>query len=354
MKNHYLNTGIGRMVEIEGKEYLYFSGTSYLGIAQDEDFLDVLANNVFEWGANFGQSRNNNIRLEIFEEFEEFFALNAGAASAAVLSSGYLAGIAAWKSLIQGTDQIWIAPDAHSAIIPDGYKADTQLDFIQWKKDCQRRSEDLFPQKILLIGNAIDPLSINIHDYHWVREIAEKHELSLLVDDSHAFGVVGKEIFGTYSHWDDPKINLVVSGSLGKALGLPAGIILSNGEQIGKIKDTALFGGASPGSPAHLQTFIEMQHRYEETQHLLEKNCILFEKGIRNLNQISGRSDYPVFRFHPDEWVEQLERAGIICSSFPYPTELSPRVNRLVLSAYHEKSDIEYLIDILQDLAKQS
>lgn len=342
------------MIEIEGKEYLYFGGTSYLGMAQDVDFLDVLANNVFEWGANFGQSRNNNIRLEIFEEFEEYFAFNAGAPAAAVLSSGYLAGIAAWKSLIQEKDQIWIAPHAHSAIIPDGYSASKQLDFIQWKKDSLQRANDLSPQKILLIGNAVDPLNIHIHEYNWIKEIAQKHHVSLLIDDSHAFGVVGKEIFGTYSQWEDYKINLVVTGSLGKALGLPAGIIMSNEEQIIKIKSTPLFGGASPGSPAHLQTFLEMQHRYEETQHLLEKNCVLFEKGIQNLTQITGRSDYPVFQFHPDEWVDQLERAGIICSSFPYPTEQSPRVNRLVISAYHEKTDIEYLIDILQDLAKQS
>ncbi|SFG30204.1 7-keto-8-aminopelargonate synthetase [Algoriphagus hitonicola] len=342
------------MIEIAGKEYLYFSGTSYLGIAQDVDFLDVLANNVFEWGANFGQSRNNNIRLEIFDEFEEFFAFNAGAPSAAVLSSGYLAGIAAWKSLIQNKDQIWIAPDAHTAIIPDGYSAGKQLDFVQWKKDCQQRAEKLSPQKILLIGNAVDPLNIHIHDYHWVKDIAQKHDVRLLIDDSHAFGVLGKEIFGTYSQSEDGRINLVVTGSLGKALGLPAGIILSNEEQILKIKSTPLFGGASPGSPAHLQTFLEMQHRYEEMQHLLEKNCLLFEEGIRNLAQITGRSDYPVFRFQPDEWVEQLESSGIICSSFPYPTAQSPRINRLILSAYHEKSDIEYLIDILQDLAKQS
>ncbi len=342
------------MIEIEGKEYLYFSGTSYLGIAQDVDFLDVLANNIFEWGANFGQSRNNNIRLEIFDEFEEFFAFNAGATSAAVLSSGYLAGIAAWKNISQAKDQIWIAPDAHSAIIPDGYSSSKQLDFIQWKKDCQQRAEKLSPQKILLIGNAVDPLNIQIHDYNWVKEIAQKHEVSLLIDDSHAFGVVGKEIFGTYSMWNDPKVNLMVTGSLGKALGLPAGIILSEEDQIKKIKSTPLFGGASPGSPAHLQTFLEMQHRYEETQHLLEKNCVLFKEGIQNISQLHGRSDYPVFRFHPNEWVDQLESSGIICSSFPYPTAESPQVNRLILSAYHEKSDIEYLIDILQDLAKQS
>ena len=57
------------MIEIDGKEYLYFSGTSYLGIAQDPDFLDILADNLFLYGANHGQSRVNNIRLHVFEEF---------------------------------------------------------------------------------------------------------------------------------------------------------------------------------------------------------------------------------------------------------------------------------------------
>ncbi|MBY5951681.1 aminotransferase class I/II-fold pyridoxal phosphate-dependent enzyme [Algoriphagus marincola] len=351
MKKHKLNTGIGRMIEIEGKDYLYFSGTSYLGIPQDIDFLDILANNVFEYGSNFGQSRKNNIQLEVFDEFETFFAQEAGADAGALFSSGYLAGIAAWKSVINQVDEVWIAPDAHPAVIPDGHLASDQLNFKQWKIDCLEKAESLSSRSILIIGNAVDALNVQIHDYSWVEEIGKKYKVWLLVDDSHAFGVLGNGIFGTYSKMQYDSVSVIVSGSLGKGLGLPAGIVLCPDYHIDHIKNLPLFAGASPGSPAHIRTFLEMQHTYEAAHEHLKELCQYFYELIAFMPQIVGNPDYPVFRYTEDSWVEQLEKSGIITSSFPYPHADSPKVNRIVLSAFHEKEDIEYLADILENLA---
>lgn len=352
MKTHYLDSGIGRMVQIEGKEYLYFSGTSYLGIGQDMDFLDILANNIFEFGANHGQSRINNVQLHVFEDFEENFAMSAGAEAAAVLSSGYLAGIAAWKSLIGDADEIWIAPDAHSAIIPDGSIAPIQFDFTQWKNDCLERAESLSARKILIIGNAVDPFSGEVHDYGWVREIVKKHQVSQLIDDSHAFGTLGKSIYGTYQEWAYPRVNLVVSGSLGKGLGLPAGIILGDDAQINKIKATPLFGGASPGSPAYLRTFLDMEDRYLEKKSWLTDACGIFAQETKDISQIKGSRHFPAFVYTDDAWVKEFEKAGIITSSFSYPTADSPSVNRIVISGFLELGDLMYLNDIIHNLAR--
>lgn len=340
------------MIEIDGKDYFYFSGTSYLGMAQDIDFLDILANNLFEFGANHGQSRNNNIRLRVFEEFEESFAFAANSQEAAVFSSGYLAGIAASKSLIEDADEVWIAPDTHAAVIPDGYKVSTQLNFLQWKKTCLEKSEQLSSRKILIIGNALDTIRCEIHDYHWVGAIASKHHVCQLIDDSHAFGTLGSSIYGTYDQWADPRIDLVVSGSLGKGLGLPAGIILGSSDQIQKIKQTPLFGGASPGSPAHLRTFLEMESQYLEKKVWLEGACGIFAQETAHISQIKGSRLFPAFVYTEDSWVREFEKAGIITSSFSYPTALSPNVNRIVISGFHEMEDLMYLSGIIQNLAK--
>lgn len=340
------------MIEIEGREYFYFSGTSYLGMAQDMDFLDILANNLFEFGANHGQSRNNNIRLRVFEEFEESFAFAANSQEAAVFSSGYLSGIAASKSLIEEAEAIWIAPDSHSAIVPDGHKPSTQLDFLKWKNTCLDEADKLSSRKILIIGNALDPIRCEIHDYAWVREIAKKHQVSQLIDDSHAFGTLGSSIYGTFDQWSDPQIDLVVSGSLGKGLGLPAGIILGSSEQIQKIKQTPLFGGASPGSPAHLQTFLDMEDRYLEQKAWLEDACGIFAQETAKIAQIKGSKLFPAFVYTEDSWVREFEKAGIITSSFAYPTSQSPSVNRIVISGFHELEDLMYLSGIIQNLAK--
>ncbi|MDR7128530.1 7-keto-8-aminopelargonate synthetase-like enzyme [Algoriphagus sp. 4150] len=350
MNTHYLDSGIGRMIEIDGKEYLYFSGTSYLGIAQNMDFLDILANNIFEFGANHGQSRINNIRLNVYDDFEDSFALSAGASAAAVLSSGYLAGIAAWKSLYSSAAQIWIAPDAHSAIVPDQHTPSVQFNFMQWKDWCVEQSETLSPQQILIIGNAVDPFLCDIHDYTWVKELGKKHEVSLLIDDSHAFGTFGNSIYGTYQSWADSSINLLVTGSLGKGLGLPAGIILGEESQIDKIKSTSLFGGASPGSPAHLQTFLEMEDLYFNRKSWLEDACGIFAQETATISQIRGSKSFPAFAYSDPSWSREFEKAGIITSSFPYPTEDSPAVNRIVISAYHELGDLMYINEIIRGL----
>ncbi|REG87143.1 aminotransferase class I/II-fold pyridoxal phosphate-dependent enzyme [Algoriphagus antarcticus] len=351
MKNHYLNSGIGRTINIEGKEYLYFSGTSYLGIAQDKTFLKALSDNLFLFGANHGQSRINTIRLQVFDDFENHFSQKAGSEAAAVLSSGYLAGIAAWKSLAKDADEIWIAPDAHTAIIPDNLSPSIEFNFIQWKKHCLKQSEILSPRKILLIGNAVDPFACEIHDYDWVREIAQKHEISLLIDDSHAFGAVGNSIYGTYQKWADPSINLLVSGSLGKGLGLPAGIILGEETQIYQIKATPLFGGASPGSPAHLKTFLDMEKLYLKKKSWLQDACGIFAQETANIQQLHGSRNFPAFAYSDDKWVKEFEKAGIITSSFPYPTADSPSVNRIVISAYHVLGDLIYLNQVIHNLS---
>lgn len=350
MKNHYLDSGVGRMIQIEGKEYLYFSGTSYLGIAQDRDFLDVLANNLFEFGANHGQSRNNNVQLLVFEDFEESFALAAGADAAAVVSSGYLAGIAAWKSLVSDADEVWIAPDSHPSVTPDNFVPSAQFNFTQWKNHCLEQSELLSPRKILVIGNAVDPVACEIHEYDWVKDISKRHAVSLLIDDSHAFGTLGKSIYGTFQKWRNPQINLVVSGSLGKGLGLPAGIILGSNAQVNKIKETPLFGGASPGSPAHLRTFLEMEDRYREKKSWLSEACGIFAQKTAKIPQIRGGRYFPAFVYTEDSWTKEFEKAGIITSSFPYPTAQSVRVNRIVISGFHEMEDLMYLNDIIHNL----
>tara|TARA_R110002012_G_scaffold115909_6_gene263090 strand:- start:47352 stop:48410 length:1059 start_codon:yes stop_codon:yes gene_type:complete len=351
LKNHYLGAGIGRTIEIEGREYLYFSGTSYLGIGQDKDFLGALSDNLFLLGANHGQSRINNIRLSVFDDFENHFAERAGSESAAIFSSGYLAGIAAWKSLIMDKDEVWIAPDAHTAIIPDHHTSSIQLNFTQWKKICLQQSESLLSRKILLIGNAVDPFSCEINDYSWVKEISRKHEVSLLIDDSHAFGAFGNSIYGTYSQWADPSINLLVSGSLGKGLGLPAGIIVGNRLQINNIKSTSLFGGASPGSPAHLKTFLDLENLYLKKQLWLKDACAIFAQETATIRQIQGSKNFPAFAYTDPSWFEKFEKAGIITSSFPYPTAASPSVNRIVISAFHELGDLMYVNEIIRELS---
>lgn len=351
MNNFNLDERIGRFVKVGEKELLFFSGTSYLGIGQIPHYEAVLFDCIRRYGFHHGLSRVNNARLKVYDEFEEFFAKGAKAESSAVMSSGYLAGIAAWQYLFPKSDLQWIAPDTHSAILPPDLKPDFQLNFTQWKNQCLEQAELLLSQKLLLLGNAVDPLKAEVHEYSWVKEIAKKHEVTLLIDDSHAFGVLGKGVFGTYSEHFDSKINLVVSGSLGKGLAMPAGIILGKKETVEGIKAQAIFTSASPGSPANLQTFMETQEIYQRQSQTIRDFSGIFSQETRDLSTIHGSAKFPVFVYENPDWAKKLENLGFITSSFSYPSPNSPKVNRIVISAFHSLWDLMAMNEALHKLS---
>ena len=62
----------GRTVKVKGKELLYFSGTSYLGIGKNEAFREQLLEGMKRYGTNYSSSRTSNLQLAIYEETEAF------------------------------------------------------------------------------------------------------------------------------------------------------------------------------------------------------------------------------------------------------------------------------------------
>lgn len=354
MKTLNLEQKIGPTVNVGNKTFLFFSGTSYLGINEDRHYQAVLFDCIRRYGYHHGMSRGNNVQLKVFGEFENFFAKNAKAEAAAVMSSGYLSGIAAIQFLHPKSDHCWIAPDTHSAILPSGSKPDFQGSFGEWKTQCLERSELISPQRILLLGNAVDPLSAEVHEYSWVEEIAKKHEVTLLIDDSHAFGVLGKSVFGTYPENNIPGVNLVVSGSLGKGLAMPAGIILGKKEIIEGIKSQPIFTGSSPCSPANLQAFLETQDIYTSQSQKIRDYSAIFNQETRHLSTISGSAQFPVFILKNPNWSDTLEKMGFITSSFSYPTADSPRISRIVISGFHSLGNLIDLKEALNQLSRTS
>ncbi|AMQ55247.1 aminotransferase class I/II-fold pyridoxal phosphate-dependent enzyme [Algoriphagus sanaruensis] len=352
MKPLQLNHRIGRTLEVEGRKLLYFSGTSYLGMESLSVYEEILIENIRKWGFNHGLSRVNNLRLSLFEEFEQFFATHSGAESAAVMSSGYLAGQAALQRLRVQTNLCWIAPDTHPAILPESLKPDIQFSFIQWKNRCLELAESLSAQKILILGNAVDPLRAEVHDYSWVKYISKKHEVTLLIDDSHAFGTLGHQVFGSYSSLADSSFDLVVSGSLGKGLAMPAGIILGKQDLISSIKAREIFAGASPGSPANLQAFLDCQDLYQAQAEKIRHYSQIFHQETNLLSSVLGSEKFPVFVLSENGWAERLGQMGFLISSFAYPTPQSPTINRIVVSAFHTFGDLMAINDALHQLSE--
>jgi len=47
---HYIDAYPGREINVQGHKYLYFGGTSYLGLQTDEEFQNVFIKNIKKFG----------------------------------------------------------------------------------------------------------------------------------------------------------------------------------------------------------------------------------------------------------------------------------------------------------------
>jgi 7-keto-8-aminopelargonate synthetase-like enzyme len=105
----------GRTLTVEGKEHLYFSGTSYLGMARNEVFAAYLQEGMKLYGTNYSSSRISNLKLQIFEQAEEYLARFTGAGAALTMSSGFLTGQMLVR-LLENKGRFIYAPRTHPAL----------------------------------------------------------------------------------------------------------------------------------------------------------------------------------------------------------------------------------------------
>lgn len=344
-----LDSKIGKTITLGNGERLFFSGTSYLGMGEVKAFEEKITEGIQRYGISHGLSRINNVRLDVYGRFEAQFAEGAGAEDGIVWSSGFLAGMATASHLSSQHQYIWVAPGTHPAVLPSEFSFQMHPSRQAWKTWCGEEAEKLPDSAILILSNSVDVLHPTIHDFDWIKELPAKHRYTLLLDDSHGFGVLGGGIFGSHARWKHLPVNLLVSGSLGKGLSLPAGIVLGPKELLEKIRMTATYRGASPPPPAYLFAMLESLELFEYQRRMLLSN-ISFANSLDSFGKLEHDPRFPVYGFEDVTWVEHLEKSGFIVSSFPYPSSDDPCINRIVISGAHQFRDLMHLDQVLSKL----
>ncbi|MFN8346442.1 MAG: aminotransferase class I/II-fold pyridoxal phosphate-dependent enzyme [Spirosomataceae bacterium] len=351
-----------RTIELEGKDYLYFSGTAYLGLPQNAEFQALIQEGLQHYGSVYGSSRNGNLQLRIYEQTESKLAAWTGAEAALTLSSGMLAGQAAIRQLILEGYTFFYSPDVHPAVWHLPQVEISKGSFEAWTEkftDSQipnRKSKiENRPAKICLVTNSVDALRGKLYDFEWVKAISENVELVLLADDSHGLGVTGTAGKGVWERIPRRKnVRLIVTASLAKAMGLPGGVIFSDAETIQAIRSTAYFGGCSPIAPDHLYAYLHAEHLYEEAYLRLQQNIRQFATSIKELRLFSFTENYPVFYTERDELYPFLLERGIFIYSFSYPKPTDKANTRVVISAWHTTDDIEKLSIACRNFIRQN
>ncbi len=326
-----------RIVRKTEDKNLFFKGTDYLGITQNEEFRNYLIEGLSKYGSSFGGSRLSGSFADLYFAAEKRLSVTAKAEAALTFTSGTLSGMAVLNILDKDKEFIY-APDVHPALSPPKHSKNISFDL--WKtKIIEKVKKEKKP--LIILSNSVNPLLVKKYNFDWINQLAEQTSVTLIIDDSHGFGVLGKEGAGIYNELPDKEnIERIVISSLGKAWGLPGGIVLASEKIINKLKTSSLFGGASPMVPAYLHAFLKSEHIYTQNRKILKNNIDLFLRNIQDKFQFSYFNDFPVFSTQNHKLYNILLKQNIEISAFNYPSPDADRYTRIVLNATHSEKDI--------------
>lgn len=331
-----------RIIEIDQKQYLYFGGTAYLGLPTNKSFQDLVVQNILKWGTTYGSSRTANIQLSAYISGEKFLAQHIGSKSTVTVSSGMLAGKLVLEKLKKQTDCFYHLNEIHSAI-----QIENSLPIFTNEK-LNDRLVDLKPEQITILTDGVPSFQPKPVDLSFLKEISNQKEITLLVDESHSLGIVGKNGSGIYSSINFPIKRKILVWSLGKAFGLTGGVIASDSDFITEIKELETFTSADGMNPAFVQTLSDASEIYKIQHQKLLDNLEYMDSILIKNEAILFDKNYPLVYLLSKELVHKLKEENIIIASFKYTKKAEP-LNRIVVTANHLREDLDKLVRVLND-----
>ena len=360
--NYITNQLPSRKFTSDSQEYLWFSGTSYLGMPHHQGFKDNFAKALTKYGMSWGSSRNSNIRLDIYENAEIELAKFAQMPAALTVSSGMWAGQLVVNFLQKPNTKFFFAPKTHPALwkgesleLDDWEKG---LSYAEWALKIVEKIKECTAESIVICSDSVGSPYVEQFDFQWVNELPEDKNITVVVDASHSFGIAspptplpwrGEHSFDKtpLSTGEGLGVRLIMTASLNKAMGMTGGVIFSDSETISSIRQSPMFAGASPMMPALLETFVNSIDYFKEQQQKLSKNIAYFNSLIPQNSFLDSVDNYPAYCTRQSGVHEYLKENGIMTACFPYPTATDLPVTRLVISALHLEEDLEKLVSII-------
>ncbi len=328
----------GRTIEIGGQSYLYFAGTSYLGLHVNVDWHRLLIEGNALYGTHYGGSRLFRHVPDVYEQVETMFRAQTGQEAAVLCSSGTLAGQLLRQQVPSGAGKIYFRahPSVGSFIAFDSVKT------VHSSMELLKQVEQQEGQKeIWIFTNSVYPTLGEPSDWRWLAALPADKRIHLVIDDSHGIGILGAEGHGVFSLLPSmpDNVDITLFFSLGKAFSTPGAIIAGDIRLIQSIKRHPMWGGASPPPPGPLYALVKGGEIAQTCRQRLRYLIAQAEQLASSLGGIHLKG-FPVFMYEMVGLAAYLKAKGVILSSFHYPTPESPLVSRVVLNSSHKVEDL--------------
>lgn len=253
---HAIETKQDTEVVMDGRKIIMLGSNNYLGFTSDQRCIDAGKQALEQYGTGCSGSRFLNGTLKLHLELEKKLAAFVGKESALTFSTGFQTNLGIISSIATKNDFILSDNENHASIV-DGCR----LTFAKTHKfkhndmgELDRLLRRLPMNKgKLIISDGVFSMSGDICNLPDIVEIAKKYEARILIDDAHAFGMIGKGGRGTASHFGLEKEVDIIMSTFSKSLASLGGFIATEERVVNYVKHSSrpfIFSASIPPANA--------------------------------------------------------------------------------------------------------
>ncbi len=343
----------------EGAEVLNFCANNYLGLADDPRLVEAAKQALDRWGYGLASVRFICGTQEVHKQLEGRISGFLGTQDTILYSSCFDANGGLFETLLSEQDAV-ISDELNHASIIDGIRlckarrlryrnrdmADLEAQ-LQASADARRR---------LIATDGVFSMDGYVAPLGEICELADRYDAMVMVDDSHAVGIVGARGRGTPELHDVTDRVDIVTGTLGKALGGASGGYTSGrGEIIDLLRQRSrpyLFSNSvAPAVVGASLAVLDLLEGSDDLRARLRENTAWFRARMTELRFDILPGDHPIVPVmigdaaRASRMADALLAKGIYVIGFSYPVVPVGKARiRTQLSAAHTRQDLEVAV----------
>ncbi|MFT4049033.1 MAG: 8-amino-7-oxononanoate synthase [Solirubrobacterales bacterium] len=211
----------GARVLLDGKPVLVMCSNNYLGLADHPRVREASADAARRWGVGSSGSRLISGNMTVHRRLESQLAEFKGTEAALLFGSGYMANAGIIPALSQEGEVIFSDELNHASIV-DGCRLSRAETFIYDHGDLEHLAWGLRQARgraSLIVTDSVFSMDGDIAPLEGIVQLANSHDVRVMVDEAHGTGCVGPEGRGAVAALGLTGEVDVIVGTLSKALG---------------------------------------------------------------------------------------------------------------------------------------
>ncbi len=346
----------GAAVRVGGREVLNFCANNYLGLANHPAVVEAAQEGLRRYGYGVASVRFICGTQDVHKELEADVARFFGKDDSILYVSCWDANGGLFETVLGEQDAV-ISDELNHASIIDGIRL-CKAQRLRYKNcdmaDLERCLQEAKGSRLrMVVTDGVFSMDGALAKLPDICELADRYDASVVVDDSHATGILGPTGRGTPEHFGVLDRVDVITSTLGKALGGAAGgFTCARSEVVDVLRQrsrTYLFSNALPPMIVNAaRKALELAGRSAELRDRLHANARKMRAGLESAGFNLKPGQHPILPVMLGDAAlaariaDELLKRDIYVVGFSYPVVPQGQARiRLQMSAAHSPEQID-------------